>query len=186
MCAPIGDGAAAAIVCSESALADFSSETRERAVSIAAIELTSGVYRRPDEPSLSRVAADRAYERAGVRPEAIDVAEVHDATAFGEIYQCEMLRFCDEGQGGPFVESGATALDGRIPVNSSGGLISKGHPIAASGLSMTHEVVTQLRGEAGERQVSNATRGLIENGGGIMGLEEAACVVTVLERPSHA
>ena len=183
MCAPIGDGAAAALVCSDSALDRLPVDVRERAVSISATELTSGIYRKPDEPSLSRVAADRAYRRADVQPDQIDVAEVHDATAFGEIYQSEMLRYCDDGAGGPFVESGATALDGLLPINTSGGLISKGHPIAASGLSMTHEVVTQLRGEAGERQVAGAQRGMIENGGGIMGLEEAACVVTILERP---
>lgn len=182
MCAPIGDGAAAAIVCSEQALGAMPTEVRDRAVRVAASTLRSGVYRAATEPSLSREAADAAYRRAGVSPDDIDVAEVHDATAFGEIYQAEMLRFCDEGDGGPFAESGATAIDGKIPTNTSGGLLSKGHPIAASGLSMTHEVVSQLRGECGERQVHNATIGLVENGGGIMGLEEAACCVTILDR----
>ncbi len=182
MCAPIGDGAAAAIVCSERALRDLPHEARERAVRVAAIALRSGIYRRPDQHSLSRVAADRAYQLAETGPDGIDVAEVHDATAFGEIYQSEQLRFCDEGAGGSFVAAGATAPDGRIPLNTSGGLLSKGHPIAASGLSMTHEIVTQLRGEAGERQIRDAGQGLIENGGGIMGLEEAACAVTILTR----
>ncbi|MWA03267.1 hypothetical protein F8568_023385 [Actinomadura sp. LD22] len=183
MCAPVGDGAAAAVVvCSERALTSLPEAVRERAVRVAAAVLRSGVYRRPDEVSLSRVAADRAYELAGMKPEDIDVAEVHDATAFGEIYQAEMLRFCDVGAGGPFVAAGATALDGRPPLNTSGGLLSKGHPIAASGLSMTHEVVSQLRGEAGPRQVRDARVALVENGGGIMGLEEAACCVTILDR----
>jgi acetyl-CoA acetyltransferase len=182
MCAPIGDGAAAAVLYSEKAFARLPAEVRDRAVRVAATELTSGVYRAPDEPSLSRVAADRAYHKAQISPDTIDVAEVHDATAFGEIYQAEMLRFCEVGEGGPFVASGATAIDGRVAFNTSGGLISKGHPVGASGLSMTHEVVVQLRGEAGERQVDGARRGLVENGGGIMGLEEAACVVTVLEQ----
>jgi acetyl-CoA acetyltransferase len=182
MCAPIGDGAAAVIVCSERTLARLPAPTRERAIRIVSSVLRSGIYRKPDEPSLTREAADRAYELGGIGPEEIDVAEVHDATAFGEIYNAEMLRFCEIGRGGPFVESGATALDGDLPINTSGGLLAKGHPIAASGLSMTHEIVTQLRGEAGERQVSGARVGLIENGGGIMGLEEAACVVTVLSR----
>jgi acetyl-CoA acetyltransferase len=186
MCAPIGDGAAASIVCSEAALSRFSSETRDRAIRVAAASLTGGCYRKPEEPSLSRVAADRAYARAGVRPEDVDVAEVHDATAFGELYQSEMLRLCADGEGGPFVESGATALDGRVPLNTSGGLLSKGHPIAASGLSMIEEIVRQLRGEAGVRQIADARIGLIENGGGIMGLEEAACGVTILERPVKA
>lgn len=182
MCAPIGDGAAAAIVCSERALRDLPPAARDRAVRVAAIVLRSGIYREPDQDSLSRVAADRAYQLAATGPDAIDVAEVHDATAFGEIFQSEQLRFCDKGTGGSFAAAGATAPDGRIPLNTSGGLLSKGHPIAASGLSMTHEIVTQLRGEAGERQIPDAGQGLIENGGGIMGLEEAACAVTILTR----
>jgi acetyl-CoA acetyltransferase len=182
MCAPVGDGAAAAIVCSERAVLKLPKRVRERAVRIAASVLRSGVYRALDEPSLAREAGDRAYELAGFGPEQVNVAEIHDATAFGEIYNAEMMRFCDIGDGGRFVESGATALDGPLPVNTSGGLVSKGHPIAASGLSMIHEITTQLRGEAGERQVRGARIGLVENGGGIMGLEEAACAVTLLSR----
>ncbi|WP_068400972.1 thiolase family protein [Kribbia dieselivorans] len=182
MCAPVGDGAAAAIVCSEGVLARLPTTVRDRAVRVAAAVLRSGVYRSPHEPSLTRETADRAYQLASIAPEDIDVAEVHDATAFGEIYQAEMLRFCDIGQGGPLAESGATAIDGAIPLNTSGGLLSKGHPIAASGLSMTHEIVTQLRSEAGDRQVRGARTGMVENGGGIMGLEEAACCVTLLDR----
>jgi acetyl-CoA acetyltransferase len=92
-----------------------------------------------------------------------------------------MLRFCMNGQGGPFVQSGATGIDGRHPMNTSGGLVSKGHPIAATGLSMAHEIVTQLRGEAGERQVRNARIGLTENGGGVIGFEEAVCAVNIFE-----
>jgi acetyl-CoA acetyltransferase len=117
-----------------------------------------------------------------VGPEDIDVAEVHDATSFCEVFQCEMLRFCPEGEGGPFVESGATGPEGTIPTNTSGGLVSKGHPIAATGLSMIYELVTQLRGEAGERQVRGAELALQENGGGVMGLEEAACSVVILAK----
>jgi acetyl-CoA acetyltransferase len=107
---------------------------------------------------------------------------VHDATSFCEIYQLEMLRLCGEGQGGRFVESGATALGGRLPVNVSGGLVSKGHPVGATGLSMVYEVCQQLRGEAGARQVKGASLGLIENGGGVMGFDEAACAVHILEK----
>jgi len=109
------------------------------------------------------------------------VAEVHDATSFCEIYQAEMLGFCPAGQGGPFIESGATMLDGIIPINTSGGLVSKGHPIGATGVSMMYEIATQLRGEAGPRQVKNARLGLIENGGGVISVEEMACGVTILE-----
>jgi acetyl-CoA acetyltransferase len=93
-----------------------------------------------------------------------------------------MLGFCDNGKGGAFVESGATGPGGTVPINTSGGLVSKGHPVGATGLSMVYELITQLRGEAGERQVPNARIGLAENGGGVVGLEEAACAITILER----
>lgn len=183
MCAPIGDGAAAAIVCSAAALAAMPDHVRDRAVRVASSVLRSGVYRDVDEPSLAREAGDRAYQLAGVAPEQIQIAELHDATAFGEIYNAEMMRLCEIGQGGALAESGETAIGGRIPLNTSGGLISKGHPIAASGLSMINEIVVQLRGEAGERQAPGVETGLVENGGGIMGLEEAACAVTILKKP---
>jgi acetyl-CoA acetyltransferase len=183
MCAPIGDGAAAAIVCSEDRLHSLPDEVRTRAVRIKASAVSGGKHRTADEPSLSRVAGDRAYEMAAVAPSDIDVAEVHDATSFCEIYQMEMLRFCPEGDGGPFVASGATTLGGSLPVNTSGGLVSKGHPIAATGLSMISEIVAQLRHEAEGRQVDGARIGLVENGGGVIGLEEAVCAITILEGP---
>ena len=182
MCSPLGDGAAAALLCSEEALQNFAPAVRARAVRVRASELSGGKYRRLDEPGLSRIAADKAYSRAGLKPGDIQLAEVHDATSFCEIYQLEMLRLCDDGQGGRFVESGATALGGRLPVNLSGGLVSKGHPVGATGLSMVYEMCLQLRGEAGPRQVQGATLGLIENGGGVMGFDEAACAVHILER----
>ena len=181
MCSPIGDGAAAALVCSEAFLRTLPAAAQQRAVRIAAQALSGGKYRRFDEPGLSRVAADRAYLFAGVTPADIDVAEVHDATSFSEIYQPEMLRFCADGEGGEFVESGATALGGRLPINLSGGLVSKGHPIGATGLSMIYELTQQLRNEAGERQVRGARYGLAENGGGVIGFDEAVCAVTILE-----
>ena len=130
----------------------------------------------------SFVCVGPSYAVAGIAPSDVDVAEVHDATAFCEIYQSEMLGFCDIGKGGAFVESGATGPGGTVPINTSGGLVSKGHPVGATGLSMVYELVTQLRGEAGERQVPNARIGLAENGGGVVGLEEAACAITILER----
>lgn len=182
MCAPVGDGAAAALVCSERFLKTLPSATRERAVRIRASGLSGGTFRSFDEPSLSRIAADRAYAAAGIAPAQVSLAEVHDATSFCELYQAEMLRFCDEGHGGRLVEDGETQIGGRHPINTSGGLVSKGHPIAATGLSMTHEVVTQLRGEAGQRQVPGADIGLTENGGGVIGFEEAVCVVNILDR----
>jgi acetyl-CoA acetyltransferase len=128
----------------DAALRSLPEETGARAVKIRASSVAGGKHRAPDEPSLSRVAADRAYEKASLGPEDIHLAEVHDATSFCELYQMEMLRFCSEGESGRLVESGATALGGRIPVNTSGGLVSKGHPIAATGLSMVSEIITQL------------------------------------------
>jgi acetyl-CoA acetyltransferase len=182
MCSPLGDGAAAAILCSQEALASFPASARARAVRICTSELSGGKYRALDEPGLSRIAADKAYARSGLRPQDIDLVELHDATSFCEIYQLEMLRFCPDGQGGRMVESGQTALGGALPVNVSGGLVSKGHPVGATGLSMVHEMCLQLRGEAGDRQVKDARIGLIENGGGVMGFDEAACAVTILEK----
>jgi len=182
MCAPIGDGAAAALVCSGDYLQRLPRSVRDRAVRIRASVLSGGKYRSLDEPSLSRIAADKAYAQAGLKPADIDVAEVHDATSFCEIYQAEMLRFCEDGQGGAFVAAGATAHGGEIPINTSGGLVSKGHPVGATGLSMTYELVTQLRGEAGARQVEDARIALQENGGGVIGFDEAACAVIIFER----
>ncbi len=182
MCAPIGDGAAAAILCSEDYLREVPAKTRDRAVRIAASALSGGKYRDLDEPGLSQEAARKAYKMAGVGPGDIDVAELHDATSFCEIYQSEMMGFCEIGEGGRFVESGATMLDGRLPINTSGGLVSKGHPVGATGLSMIDELSQQLRGEAGARQVSGAVWALAENGGGVIGFDEAACAVTLLHK----
>jgi acetyl-CoA acetyltransferase len=182
MCAPIGDGAASAIVCSADYLRGLPARVRERAVRVTATALTGGHYRALDELSLSYEAARRAYRAAGIEPADVDVAEVHDATSFCEIHQVEMLGFCPAGDGGPFVAAGATGPGGTIPINTSGGLVSKGHPVGATGLSMIYELVTQLRGEAGSRQVEDARIALQENGGGVMGLEEAACSVTILQR----
>ncbi len=182
MCAPVGDGAAAALLASERMLAQMPAPVRERAVLLAGIGQSGGKYRALDEPGLSRVAAKRAYAMAGCDPADIDVAEVHDATSFGEIYQVEMLGFCAPGEGGAFVAGGATSLGGSIPVNTSGGLVSKGHPVGATGLSMIAELTEQLRGEAGERQVDGVSLALAENGGGVIGFDEAACSVVILKK----
>ena len=184
MCAPLGDGAAAALLCTEAGLANLPPATRARAVRLRTSQLSGGKYRALDEPGLSRTAADKAYARSGLAPADIDLVELHDATSFCEIFQLEMLRLAPPGQGGRVVESGATALGGRLPVNLSGGLVSKGHPVGATGLSMVHEVCLQLRGEAGARQVPGAAIGLVENGGGVMGFDEAACAVHLLEKSS--
>lgn len=182
MCAPIGDGAAAVLLASGEALADLVPAVRDRAVRIRGIGLAGGRYRRVDEPSLTATAARRAYARAGVAAADIDVAEVHDATSFSELYQSEMMGFCGEGQGGRFIADGGGSLDSSVTINASGGLVSKGHPVGATGCSMMHEVALQLRGEAGPRQRPAARLGLIENGGGAIGFDEAFCAVTILER----
>ncbi len=182
MCAPIGDGAAAAILCSEQYLKTMPKTVQERAVKVRSSVMSGGKHRPIEEPSLSKWAADGAYKLANLKPDDIDVAEVHDATSFCEIYQAEMMGFCPIGEGGPFIESGATMLDGKIPINTSGGLVSKGHPIGATGLSMMYEIATQLRGEAGPRQVKDARIGLVENGGGVISVEEFACGVTIMEK----
>lgn len=181
MCSPISDGAAAVLLCSESALQRFE---RARAVEIRASVIGTGADREPEdlERHLTRLAAQRAYDMAGLGPEEMDVAEVHDATAMGEITQSESLGFCAIGEGGALAESGATALGGRIPINPSGGLESKGHPIGATGLGQVFELTEQLRGEAGTRQVEGARFAIAENGGGIYGIEEATCCITILAR----
>lgn len=181
MCAPISDGAAAAILVSEDALKFFD---RGRAVKVCATVLASGSDRKAEdlEKHICRRAALKAYDIAGIGPEDISVAEVHDATAFGEILQVENLGFCAFGEGGELAERGETSLGGRIPVNPSGGLESKGHPIGATGLAQLFELVLQLRGEAQERQVESARFAIAENGGGLHGYEEAAACVTILGR----
>ena len=142
----------------------------------------SGSDRRWDEYErhLCRLAALKAYNEAGVEPKDMSVAEVHDASAFGEVIQIENLGFCEIGQGGWISERGETSLGGRLPVNPSGGLESKGHPIGATGLGQIHEIVLQLRGTAGRRQVDGARLAIAENGGGFHGVEEAAATVTIL------
>jgi acetyl-CoA acetyltransferase len=177
MCAPMTDGAGALIICRGDALDRFD---RKRAVRVLATHVTTG----SDLVATGAVplAIKRAYDTAGVGPHDVSVAEVHDASAFGEITQTENLGFCEVGAGGHLVETGATTLGGKIPVNPSGGLESKGHPTAASGAIQIHELVTQLRGEAGARQVEGARIAIAENGGGFYAGEEAIAAVTILEK----
>ena len=177
MCAPIGDGSAAAILCSDSYL-EKNPELKERTVLATGSVLRSGSWKKD---TISERAANAAFEMTGLKREDIDVAEVHDATAYAELNVIERLGFCPIGQGGPFVESGATQLDGKIPINPSGGLLARGHPIGASGLAQIYELVTQLRGEAGKRQVKDAKIALAHNGGGTIGTGEAALCIHILE-----
>ena len=183
MCSPVSDGAAAAVLVSEAGMKRLGL-SRDRAVRVLASVLQSGSDRNPGDYHDHHVAraAARAWERAGVGPADVSVAEVHDATAVGEIVQIEALGLCPFGDGGPMSERGETTLGGRIPVNPSGGLESRGHPVGATGLAQIFELVTQLRGQAGERQVEGARIALAENGGGLHGIEEAIAAVTILGR----
>lgn len=178
MCAPIGDGSAATIVCSEAFMKKH--DLTKRAVKIRASVLRAGSKETGDDSAVR--GSKIAYEKSGLGPEDIHVLEVHDATAFGELGLTERLGFCPEGEGGPFAESGATSLGGKIPINPSGGLISRGHPIGASGLAQTFELVTHLRGEAGDRQVKGAKIAMAENGGGTIGNGEAAMAIHIMEK----
>ena len=146
------------------------------------VTLAGGRVRGPEEESVNTVAARRAYAASGVSAKDVNVAEVHDATSFAEIAAVEALGFVKQGEGGAYVASGATALGGARPVNTSGGLVSKGHPLGATGLAMVHEVTLQLRGEAGARQVPGASVGVAENAGGLITFDEALCAVSVLTR----
>ena len=181
MCAPMSDGAGALILSSEAALKRFD---KARAVRVLATQLASGVVRDPADfdKHIGRLAALKAYEQAGVSPADVDVAEVHDASSFAEIRHIENLGLCEIGAGGAMAERGETRVGGRMPVNPSGGLVSKGHPIAATGAIQILELVTQLRGEAGGRQVAGARIAAAENGGGFYAGEEAVAAVTILER----
>jgi acetyl-CoA acyltransferase len=173
MCAPIGDGAAAAVVTSP----EHANRSRVQPVWLLASEI--GMASGPGQSTIGRVSA-RAYSAAGVGPEDVDVAEVHDSIAFNELLAYERLGFCEPGEGARLVEDERTSLGGSIPVNTSGGLESRGHPIAATGLAQIVELVQQMRGEAGRRQVDGAHVGLAENAGGLAAGDTAAVAVTIV------
>jgi acetyl-CoA acetyltransferase len=179
MCAPTTDGGAAAVLCNDEGLKRIRAQ---RPVEVLATVIGSGSDRDLStfEGHLAGRAAERAYERAGIGPEEIDVAEVHDATAFGELLQSELLGLVPVGGGGPAAARGDTTLGGRIPINPSGGLESKGHPLGATGLGQVFELTEQLRGAAGPRQVEGARFAIAENGGGFHGGEEAAASIIIL------
>jgi acetyl-CoA acyltransferase len=178
MCSPISDGAAALILVSERGLA----RVRRDAVRVLAATVVSGRDRQGGEATAPSRAAQIAYAQAGVAPEDIDVVELHDAAAPAELIVTEELGLCGPGGGPELLRSGATALGGRIPVNPSGGLLSKGHPVGATGCAQIVELVDQLRGRCGARQVEGARVALAENGGGFLGNDAAVATVTILAR----
>jgi len=176
MCSPIGDGAAAVVICAAEKAKQFTSKP----VYVRASVLGSGSDRGPGEPGITERVSRQAYEMAGVGPEDLSVIELHDASAPAELVLYEELGLCAAGEGGKLIDSKATYFDGPIPVNTSGGLISKGHPIGATGVAQIYEIFTQLRGEAGERQVRDPKVGMTENGGGMVKGEAAALAVHIL------
>ena len=182
MCSPISDGAAAAFVASD-AWIQRNPAARERAIRVAACSFAGGTWRELDGVGIVERAAKKAYEAAGISGADVDLAEVHDATAYCELAAYEGLGFCGVGESGAYAESGATERGGSRPVNVSGGLVSKGHPLGATGLGMVQELVLQLRGEAGELQVpGEPVIAVAQNAGGLTAIDEALCGVTVLAR----
>jgi acetyl-CoA acetyltransferase len=182
MCSANCDGAAAAVLVSDAKLKTLAPDQRRRAVKIAASVLTSDPYDPgcqvlPNVNTLTRNAAKQAYAQAGVGPEDLDLVELHDCFATAELVHYDNLMLCAEGEAVDFFESGAPFRDGRTPVNVSGGLQSKGHPIAATGIANVWEVCHHLRGEAGDRQIDGARVGLAH----VIGIG-SACGVHILEK----
>ena len=153
-----------------------------RQVRVLASELVSGWDFEKEGESVGGYAAQRAYQDAGVGPGEISCVELHDASAPSEIVAYEYLGLCEPGGGGRLLESGATRLGGRLPVNVSGGLLRKGHPVGATGCAQIVELTEQLQGRSGQRQVQGARIALAHNGGGAIGTDAAATVVTILAR----
>ncbi|MDQ1489707.1 MAG: hypothetical protein QOJ23_2221, partial [Actinomycetota bacterium] len=170
MCSPIGDGAAAIVLCSEDAARRLGADT----VRVRSTTLVSGRDRGPGDAGAVERAVAKAYDASGVGPEELDVIEVHDAAAPAELMIYEELGLCGPGEGPKLLASGETALGGRVPVNPSGGLLAKGHPIGATGCAQLVELADQLRGRCGARQVEGASVALAENGGGFLGSDPAA------------
>jgi acetyl-CoA acetyltransferase len=177
MCSPIGDGAAAAVIVSERKACQLGIGKPVRVVTSV---MHSGWNHRDDEPDTVELCAREAYEEAGLGPDDLSCIELHDASAPAEIIGYEQLGLCPKGGGGQLVASGATRLGGRLPVNTSGGLLRKGHPVGATGLAQIVELTEQLQGRAGKRQVDGARVALAQNGGGKKGNDAAAMLVTIL------
>ena len=167
-CSPITDGAAAAILCPLDQAKKYTDKPPVKITGTGHATDSMALDRRKDITFLSATAkaGEIAYKMAGKGPDDIDIAEVHDCFTIAEICIIEALGFVEKGKGGPATADGTTAVDGKIPVNASGGLKSKGHPVGATGVAQVHEIVKQLRGEAGDRQVKNARVGLAQNMGG--------------------
>jgi acetyl-CoA C-acetyltransferase len=169
-CAPISDGAAALVVCDMAKAKEICSDP----IKVTGTGQGSDALAISNRPSLtemraSKRAGERAYQMAGIKPSNIDVAEVHDSYTISEIMAIEDLGFFEKGDGGPATEQGDTTIGGTIPINTSGGLKARGHPLGATGIAQVNEIVLQLRSKCGSRQVKNAVRGLTHNVGGTGG-----------------
>ncbi len=178
MCSPIGDGASALLVCSETALRRLDGDP----VRVLATTLRSGVRDAGGERSAVVTAARAAYAEAGIGPADVDVLEVHDAASPAELIVSEELGIAGPGEGPALLRTGETRIGGRIPVNTGGGLLSRGHPVGATGCAQITELVDQLRGRCNGRQVEGAEIALAENGGGWLGAGPAAATVTIIGR----
>jgi acetyl-CoA acyltransferase len=186
MCCPTADGAAAAVLMSDAKLRTMPLAVQRRAVKVSASVLTSDPYVdggnvQYDVNTLTRAAADQAYEAAGVSPQDLDLVELHDCFATAELRHYDNLRLCPEGGAGEFIDRRGPWRDGQTPVNVSGGLLSKGHPLGATGIANIFEITTHLRGEAGDRQIPGAKVGLTH----VIGLG-SSCAVHILERSAAA
>jgi len=182
-CCPSGDGAAAVVICS----AEKARQHTASPVRVAGSEINSGKYmtgfRDMTSPEITVRGAHQLYEEAGIGPEDVDLAEVHDAFAIAELLYYEALGFCAKGDAARLLEDGETSLGGHIPVNPSGGLLAKGHPIGATGVAQIVEIVRQLRGHCGDRQVEGAKVGLTHcTGGGISGFDHGVCSIHLFAR----
>jgi acetyl-CoA acetyltransferase len=179
MCSPIGDGASAAILCKRSMVSKFSGKP----IWVAGSVMGSGKISAEVGESVTKRLGPKVYEMAGIGPDEIDVIEVHDATSPSEIMSLIELGICPGEEAGAWIESGVMELAGKMPTNPSGGLATKGHPIGATGCAMIYEIVKQLRGEAGRRQVQNRAKvGMTHNGGGILGMDAASMALHIFRR----
>lgn len=182
-CCPTGDGAAAAILCSEKVAKRYSSNPIKIAASVLKSGSYDGGWRDLSTNDQTRRATKEAYEISGIGPEDLDLVELHDCFTIAEIFHYENLGLCKKGEGGHLIDEGKTELTGKIPVNPSGGLLAKGHPLGATGVAQIAEIVWQLRGEAGKRQVPDARVGLAHCVGGVIdGLDLGACTIHILKR----
>jgi len=182
MCSPIADGAAAIIVVSPAAARRLGVS---RPVRVLASLIASGADAPTPNPGVSEAAAIEVYKEAGASPGDLDCAELHDASAPAEMMLYEDLSLCAKGEGPGLIRDGATAIGGRIPVNTSGGLLRKGHPLAATGIAQLHELVHQLRSRADKRQVPGARLALAHNAGGFLRGDAATVTLTVLARSTR-